>query len=37
MVLKTATAYDYGTASGDIVKPTDPTKASDGTYNYAFA
>jgi hypothetical protein len=25
-ILKAATAYDYGTASGDIAKPGDPSK-----------
>ena len=35
-VLKEATEYEYGTASGDIVKPADPTKASDKNYTYTF-
>ena len=35
-VLKAATAYDYGTAAADIVKPTDPTKAASGTTTYTF-
>ena len=36
-VLKEATAYDYGTAAADIVKPADPTKASTDQYTYIFA
>lgn len=36
-VLKEATEYDYGTASGDIVKPADPTKAATAQYTYTFA
>ncbi len=36
-VLKEATAYDYGTAAADIVKPADPTKASTDQYTYTFA
>ncbi|MCR5728556.1 MAG: InlB B-repeat-containing protein [Lachnospiraceae bacterium] len=35
-VLKEAKAYAYGTKADKIDKPTDPTKASDGTYNYTF-
>jgi len=35
--LKVATPYDYGTASGYIVAPADPTKDADGTYTYEFA
>ncbi len=30
-VLKEATAYDYGTAAADIVKPADPADYVDGT------
>ena len=36
-VLKEATKYDYGTKASDIVKPEEPTKASDEQYSYAFA
>ena len=36
-VLKEATEYEYGTASGDIVKPADPTKAATAQYTYTFA
>ena len=36
-VLKPATEYEYGTASGDIVKPADPTKAPTAQYTYTFA
>ena len=36
-VLKEATAYDYGTAAADIVKPADPTKAATAQYTYEFA
>ena len=35
-VLKAATEYDYGTLAGNIVKPTDPTKAADAQYTYTF-
>ena len=36
-ILKAATAYDYGTAAADIVKPADPAKAADAENTYAFA
>ena len=32
-----ATAYDYGTAAGSIAVPSDPTRAADAEYTYAFA
>ena len=35
-VLKESVLYPYWTVSWDVVKPSDPTKASDGTYNYTF-
>ncbi|MBR6252384.1 MAG: BspA family leucine-rich repeat surface protein [Clostridia bacterium] len=28
--------YEYGTKSGDIVVPTDPTKSGDAEWSYAF-
>jgi pilin isopeptide linkage protein len=34
-ILKTAT-YTEGTKAADIAKPADPTKASDGKYDYTF-
>jgi hypothetical protein len=34
-ILKTAT-YTEGTKAADIEKPADPTKASDGKYDYTF-
>lgn len=36
-VLLDAAEYDYGTKAAAIVKPADPTKASDGVYTYEFA
>ncbi len=36
-VLLDAAEYDYGTKAAYIVKPADPTKASDGVYTYKFA
>ena len=36
-VLKEATAYDYGTAAANIVKPADPTKANTAQYTYEFS
>ena len=36
-VLKAATAYDYGTAAADVVKPADPTKAATTQYTYTFS
>ena len=36
-VLQEATEYDYGTASGDITKPADPTKVATAEYTYTFA
>lgn len=30
------TAYDKGTAAGDIIRPTDPTRDSDAQYDYEF-
>ncbi|MBR1854751.1 MAG: InlB B-repeat-containing protein [Lachnospiraceae bacterium] len=36
-VLKAAVGYDYGTAAADIVKPADPTKATDARYTYKFS
>ncbi len=36
-VLKEATAYDYGTAADDIVKPDDPTKESTASQTFEFA
>ena len=35
-VLKEAVEYDYGTASGDIVKPIDPTKDATAEFTYEF-
>ncbi len=35
--LKAAELYDYGTVAADIVRPTDPTKATDDQYTYKFA
>ena len=36
-ILKEATQYEEGTASSDIVKPSDPTKAESPQYTYTFA
>ena len=36
-VLKETTEYPYGTKAEDIVKPENPTKGADDTYNYVFA
>ncbi len=35
-VLKSGMEYEYGTAASDIVKPADPTKASDNQFAYTF-
>jgi hypothetical protein len=35
--LKDATEYEYGTLSGDIVKPDDPEKAATAQYTYQFS
>ena len=31
-----SSGYDYGTVSGDIVKPVDPTKAETSEFKYTF-
>lgn len=36
-ILMAATEYEYGTAAGDIVKPTDPTKEATAEFTYSFA
>lgn len=36
-ILMAAAEYEYGTAAGDIVKPTDPTKEATAEFTYSFA
>ncbi|MBR6378822.1 MAG: T9SS type A sorting domain-containing protein [Fibrobacter sp.] len=36
-VLKAATAYDYGTAAANIVKPANPTKPGNAGVTYTFS
>ena len=35
-VLKNAALYNYGTATSDIVKPSNPTRSNTAQYSYAF-